>query len=308
VTRENLMQNAIRLRAAVIVALSLGALAGCSADPPAGEAAPSPPVVDVPSVDPDFEKLEDEFDARLGVHAHDTGTGVTVEYRDEERFAYASTIKVLAATVLLDKTTDAELDTLIVFDESDLLEYAPIAKQHVDTGMTLRALAEAAVRYSDNTAANLVLDRIGGPIGLGAALTDLGDDITQVARDEPELNEATPGDPRDTSTPRALAADLEYLVLEDALEPADRQTLTEWLLGNATGDELIRAGVPADWRVGDKSGAGGYGTRNDIAVVWPSAGDPIVLVIMSSSSEPDAGYDNALIARATEIAIDALGR
>jgi beta-lactamase class A len=258
------------------------------------------------SADPRFAELEDTFDARIGVYAFDTGTHETIEYRSDERFAYASTIKVFGAAVLLDRTTDAELDTVVTYDSSDLLEYAPITKQHVSTGMTLRKLADASLRYSDNTAANLIYEHIGGPAGLSTALRDWGDDVTQADRVEPDLNEATPGDPRDTSTPQALATSLERLVLGDALESSDRETLTEWLVGNTTGDTLIRAGVPSEWAVGDKSGAAGYGTRNDIAVIWPIDGAPIMIAVLSSRAEADAKYDDALIAQATALAVEAL--
>jgi beta-lactamase class A len=299
--------------AAALALAVLASLGACSATPPPQGAAPSArstpsPSPSVPSADPLFAELEATFDARLGVYALDTGTGGKLEYNADERFAYASTIKALLAGVVLDETTDAELDELVAYDASDLLDYAPITEQNVATGMTLRALADAAVRYSDNTAANLLLDRIGGPAGLDAALAELGDDVTRADREEPELNEATPGDPRDTSTPRALATDLERFVLGDALDAGDRDTLTAWLVGNTTGDALIRAGVPEGWTVGDKTGSAAYGTRNDIAVLWPTDGAPIVIAVLSSRAAPDADHDDALIARATTVAVEALGR
>jgi beta-lactamase class A len=297
------------LRSFALVVSAALALSACSAAPasrPTPTTSPSAPAA--PSADPRFAELEAEFDARLGLYALDTGTGLALEYNADERFAYASTIKAFIAGVVLDETTDAELDELVTYDASDLLDYAPITEQNVATGMTLRALADAAVRYSDNTAANLLFDRIGGPAGLDAALDELGDDVTQVDREEPELNEATPGDPRDTSTPRALATDLERFVLGDALDTGDRDTLTAWLVGNTTGDALIRAGVPEGWTVGDKTGSAAYGTRNDIAVLWPTDGAPIVIAVLSSRAAPDADHDDALIARATAVAVEALGR
>jgi beta-lactamase class A len=297
------------LRSFALVVSAALALSACSAAPasrPTPTTSPSAPAA--PSADPRFAELEAEFDARLGLYALDTGTGLALEYNADERFAYASTIKALLAGVVLDETTDVELDELVTYDASDLLDYAPITEQNVATGMTLRALADAAVRYSDNTAANLLFDRIGGPAGLDAALDELGDDVTQVDREEPELNEATPGDPRDTSTPRALATDLERFVLGDALDTGDRDTLTAWLVGNTTGDALIRAGVPEGWTVGDKTGSAAYGTRNDIAVFWPTDGAPIVIAVLSSRATPDADHDDALIARATAVAVEALAR
>ncbi len=304
------MPRSIRLVTAALASLALASLAGCSAAPavPETPSATATTAPTAPSADAEFDELEQQFDARLGVYALDTGTGLALEYRSDERFAYASTIKVFASAVLLNQTSDDELDTLVTYDESDLLDYAPITEQHVDTGMTLRELADAAIRYSDNTAANLIFEQIGGPAGLGTALQAMGDDVTQVDRNEPELNEATPGDTRDTTTPEAFATTLEALVLGDALDASDRETLTDWLVGNTTGDNLIRVGVPAEWTVGDKTGSASYGTRNDIAVIWPTEGDPIVLAVMSSRAESDADYDDKLIAEATAVAIEALKR
>lgn len=257
---------------------------------------------------PDFGRLEARFDARLGVYAVDTGTGRTIEHRADERFGYASTFKALAAGALLAATSTAELDRVVRYTEADLVTHSPVTERHVKTGMTLRELGDAAVRYSDNTAANLLLRRLGGPAGFERALRELGDRVTDPERFETDLNEATPGDRRDTSTPRALASDLRAYVLGDALAPEDRAVLTGWLKGNTTGDTLIRAGVPAGWQVGDKTGSGGYGTRNDIAVVWPPDGAPIVLAILSSREEKDASSDDTLIAEAAKATIEALRR
>ena len=166
--------------------------------------------------------------------------------------------------------------------------FSPVTEQRVGTSMTLKALCSAAVRYSDNTAANLLLDELGGPKGLDAILEELGDDVTRMERREPELNDWAPGDTRDTSTPRALARDLRAFVLGDVLEAPERAQLTRWLRTNTTGDALIRAGVPDGWKVGDKTGTGAtYGARNDIAVVWPPDRAPIVIAIMSNRAEPD---------------------
>ncbi|CAL9334687.1 Beta-lactamase 3 [Streptomyces sp. enrichment culture] len=245
-------------------------------------------------------------DARLGVYALDTGTGRTVTYRADERFAHCSTFKALAAGVLLKRATDDQLDRVVSYDSSDLLEYAPVTSEHVDTGMRLSALVDAMLRYSDNTAANLILEELGGPGKVEAALRGLGDTTTSLDRVEPELNEATPGDVRDTSTPRALATDLRRLLLEDHLPEARRKMLGDWMARNTTGDPYIRAGVPSGWKVQDKTGAGGYGTRNDIAVVRPPDGAPIVVAVLSDRGAKDAASDDALIADATKAAVAAL--
>ncbi|TDC28706.1 class A beta-lactamase, partial [Micromonospora sp. KC213] len=250
--------------------------------------------------------LEQRFDATLGVYAIDTGTGRTLAHRPDERFAYASTVKALAAGALLDVTSDAELDRVVRYRRADLVTYSPITEQHVDSGMTLRAVADAAVRYSDNTAANLIFAELGGPDGFERRLREIGDTVTEPARIETALNEAAPGDVRDTSTPRAMATSLRAYALGDALSDADRAVLVDWLRRNTTGAKLIRAGVPADWQVGDKTGSGGYGTRNDIAVLWPPQGAPIVLAVLSRRDTKDAGYDDALIAEAARLVVGAL--
>ena len=285
-------------------ALAAALLAGCSTPaPPAPAATSTAAIAPVPA---DFAAIERKFGARLGVFVLDTGTGATIAHRADERFAYASTIKAPAAGLMLRTASDADLDQVVRYRPEDLLEYAPITKQHVGTGMPLRDLAAAAVQYSDNTAANLVVAHLGGPAAVQRALRELGDDTTHVDRTEPELNEAEPGDIRDTSTPRALGGDLRRFVLGDVLPPARREILTGWLRGNTTGAKLIRAGVPAGWVVGDKTGNGGYGPRNDIAIVWPPQGAPVVVAIMSDRGKPKASSDDALIAEATKAALAAL--
>ncbi len=252
---------------------------------------------------PQFSAIERRFSARLGVYAIDTGTGRLITHRADERFAHASTFKALLAAVVLRRLPDTDRRRVVKYTEADLLEYAPITSKHVATGMSIDALIDAAVRYSDNTAANLLLDEIGGPQGLQRQLRAIKDRTTNADRNEPALNEATPGDTRDTSTPRALGTDLRAFVLGDLLPPARRQKLTDLLIGNTTGGPYIRAGVPAGWKVGDKTGSGGYGTRNDIAVVWPPTGSPLVIAIQSDRGVADAPSADALIAEATKVVV-----
>lgn len=207
------------------------------------------------AMDQKFAALENKFDARLGVYAIDTDTNLAVAYREDERFAFASTYKALAAGAVLHQKSLEELDKVISYTKDDLVTYSPITEKHVATGMTLREVADAAVRYSDNTAGNLLFKELGGPKGFESALRQIGDDGTTSERYETELNEAKPEDIRDTSTPKALATTLRAYTVGDVLS-SDKQTiLTEWLQGNTTGDKLIRAGVPKDWKVGDKTGA-----------------------------------------------------
>jgi beta-lactamase class A len=256
---------------------------------------------------PAFARLEREHAARLGVIATDTGTGRTVSYRAGERFAFASTSKALTAGLLLQRASDRDLRRVVRYRSSDLLEYAPVTRRHVGTGMTLRGLTIAALQQSDNTAANLVMRELGGPRGVERGLRALGDRTTEVERTEPTLNTAIPGERRDTTTPRAIARDLRAFVLGSALTPPRRTLLARWMVGNTTGDKYVRAGVPAGWVVADKTGSAGYGTRNDVAVVWPPQGRPIVIAVLSDRRrDPARASDDALIARATRTAVRAL--
>ncbi|THF76959.1 class A beta-lactamase [Cohnella fermenti] len=286
--------------------LALIPLTGCTkvaAPPPTGMTPQTAPTV---AIDRDFVQLESKFSAHLGVYAIDTGTKRIVAYRPDERFAYASTFKALAVGAVLQQNSIDELDKMITYTDKDLVNYSPITEKHVHAGMTLRELSEAAICYSDNTAGNLLLKELGGPNGFRSALMNIGDSVTNPERFETDLNEAIPGDIRDTSTPRALATSLQAFTLGGVLPTDKRTILTDWLKGNITGDNLIRAGVPEGWKVGDKTGAGGYGTRNDIAVVWPPNRDPIVIAILSSRNTQNAAYDDALIAQATKVALDVL--
>lgn len=254
----------------------------------------------------EFVDLESKFDARLGVYAIDTGTNRIVSYRPNERFAYASTYKALAAGALLQHYSIDKLDELVTYKSEDIVSYSPVTQLHVDTGMTLREVIEAAVRYSDNTAGNLLLEKLGGPEGFETALRQIGDNVTQVDRYETDLNSAIPGDKRDTSTPKVLATSLQAFAVSDLLPTEKRTILTDWMRGNTTGDALIRAGAPTGWEVDDKSGAGSYGTRNDIAIVWPPNRAPIVIAVLSSRDTQNATYDNTLIAEAAKVALNAL--
>ncbi|MFJ8204439.1 class A beta-lactamase [Micromonospora chalcea] len=301
------------LTAAMLTATAL--VAGCTKDRPEAASPTSAPTAPAASATPNAEPvpapaelaaLERRFGARIGVYAVDTGTGRTLAHRADERFAYASTCKALAAGAMLAATSDADRDRVVRYRRADLVAHSPVTERHVETGMKLRDAAEAAVRYSDNTAGNLLFDALGGPAGFARALRDVGDRVTRPVRTEPELNAATPGDERDTSTPRALAGSLRAYTLGEALPPADRDLLLGWMRASTTGSGLVRAGVPAGWQVADKSGTGGYGTRNDIAVVWPPDSAPIVLAVMSSRGSRDAKPDDTLVAEAARATVTAL--
>ncbi|WP_198684028.1 class A beta-lactamase [Brachybacterium sp. YJGR34] len=254
-----------------------------------------------------FGDLEAEFAARLGVYAIDTGTGEVVEHRADERFGFASTIKLFAAAELLDATTESELETSIDVPET-VLAHSPVLEEHAGGTVTLAEAIDASLVSSDNTAADFVFDQLGGPEALEERLRAIGDDTTRVARSEPELNDIAPGDERDTSTARAFATSLRAYTVADTLAEDDRAALVDAMVRSTTGDALIRAGAPTGWTVGDRSGAAGvYGSRNDIGIAYPpDGGAPVVLVIFTDRAAEDADFDDALLAEATQVVFDAL--
>lgn len=272
-----------------------------------GSGSPAPsPAPDKRRTDRAFAALERKFDARLGVYALDTGNGLFVTHRSDERFAYASTCKALLAGAVLDRNSLKGLGRRVRIGRDVPVGHSPVTEKAVGSELTLRELCDAAVRYSDNGAANLLFRELGGPRGLQSALVAIGDRVTRCDRYEVALSDAVPGDVRDTSTARALATDLRAYVLDDALPVGKRAVLTDWLKRNTTGDTTIRAGAPTGWQVGDKTGSGGYGTRNDIAIVWPPDAAPITIAVLSRRDTRDAEADDALIAGAAEVALNAL--
>jgi len=247
--------------------------------------------------------IERHVSGRLGVAAMDIATGRRLTYRATERFPMCSTFKwLLAAQVLsLVDAGQEQLSHVIPYSARDLLDYAPITRARVgDGGLSVAELSAAAVRHSDNTAANLLLRRVGGPASLTAYLRQLGDAVTRLDRIEPHLNSAVPGDVRDTTTPSAMIANMEALLLRDQLTGSSRALLLDWLVGNTTGDDKLRAGLPPAWRVGDKTGSGANGTTNDVAIIWPSSGQPLLVAAYlteTSASLPDRAQAIAAVAR-----------
>ncbi|WP_062208280.1 class A beta-lactamase [Aureimonas sp. AU12] len=245
------------------------------------------------------ERIETRLGARLGVFALDTGSGRRWEHRANERFPMCSTFKVVACGAVLARVdAGAEnLDRRIRFETSDLVPYSPETERHVGgDGMTLRAICEAAMTQSDNTAANLILASLGGPAAVTAYARSIGDQETRLDRIETALNEATPGDPRDTTTPAAMAGNLRALAFGDALSPTSRVVLTGWMVANRTGGAKLRAGLPDGWRVGDKTGGGDHGTMNDVAVIWPAGGEPVIIAVYMTETAASFDDRNAGIA------------
>ncbi len=244
-------------------------------------------------------QIEAGVGGRLGVAILDTASGLQTGRRMDEAFPMCSTFKFLAAATVLARVDNGQedLNRRIVFSKSDLQEYSPITQHHVGgAGMSVAELCEAAITLSDNTAANLLLASFGGPAGLTAFARSLGDKITRLDRNEPTLNESTPGDPRDTTTPNAMLADMRKLLLTDRLSASSRAQLMAWMIANKTADKRIRAKLPNDWRVGDKTGSGDHGSTNDIAILWPSGRDPILVTVYLTDTTADASRRDGAIA------------
>jgi beta-lactamase class A/beta-lactamase class A CARB-5 len=239
-------------------------------------------------------RLERQLRARLGLVVVDTQTGRQWRYRADERFAMASTFKALACAALLDAGDAVEAREMKI-EAKDLQSHAPVTRKRVGETMTAKELCAATLATSDNTAANLVLEALGGPKRVTSFLRSIGDTVTRLDRTEPRLNEATPGDPRDTTTPEAMAGTIGDLLLGDALPKPARSQLTRWMEGNLVADGLLRAGVPGDWQVADRTGAGGHGTRGIVAVMWPPQRKPVVAAIyLTETDVPMAKRDAAI--------------
>lgn len=256
-----------------------------------------------------FARLESRTNAHIGVSAIDLSTNRRVDYRSDERFIMCSTFKVLAAAAVLKRVDEnkEKLDRFVRYGEAQLLSYAPVTREHLkEGGMTLEALCAAAVEQSDNTAANLLLEAIGGPEKWIEFARSLGDKFSRLDHNEPDLNIARPGKEDDTTTPAAMCADLQRLFTSDVLSVASRTKLEGWMQQNQTGLKMIRASIPADWKVGDKTGRSGDGATNDIAVLRPPGGGPIFLAIYTVDPAEPQDVRDQLVAEVAKAAIDAL--
>lgn len=243
-------------------------------------------------------EIEGRLGARVGLVIQDTGDGRSWRYRADERFPMMSTFKALACGALLHRADEGggDLEKTVLVAQADLVPYAPVSKAWVGRRVALGDLCAATMRTSDNVAANKILESIGGPGAVTAFARGLGDRTTRLDRYEPGLNEGTPGDARDTTSPAAMADTLRALVLGDVLSASSKARLTGWLVGNEVGGPLLRAGIPRAWRTGDRTGAGGHGSRGVIAVMWPPAHAPIVAAIYITGTDASMEDRNAAIA------------
>jgi beta-lactamase class A len=252
--------------------------------------------------------IEAQVGGRLGVAMLDTAGGEVRGSRLHERFPMCSTFKLLLTSAVLTRKDRGEedLNRRIVFSQAQVVSYSPVSGPHAGgDGMTVAELCEAALTRSDNTAANLLLESIGGPPAVTAFARSIGDPVTRLDRNETTLNEALEGDPRDTTTPAAMLANMRELLLGERLSSASREQLITWLVANKTGDARLRAGLPKAWRVGDKTGTGDHGTANDIAIVWPTGRAPLLITTyLTGATHASAAQRDAAIAKVGALAAE----
>ena len=253
-----------------------------------------------------LKELESASGGRLGVSAINTANHAEIRYRQNERFPFCSTSKVMGVAAILQESTEKPnlLQQRIHYKQDDLVTYSPITEQHLRDGMSVAELCEATLTTSDNTAMNLLMKILGGPKAVTAFAHSIKNYSFRLDRWEPDLNTAIPNDPRDTTSPMAMRISLQKLVLGHGL-PADQQTLLQsWLQKNKTGAARIRAGVPKTWLVGDKTGTGEYGTTNDIGIIYPPGCKPIVVTIYFTQGIKDEKPREEVIASATKMVIE----
>jgi beta-lactamase class A len=258
--------------------------------------------------DTKFAELETRLGGRIGISALNTANGVRLAHREHERFAMCSTFKLLLAAAILSQVDRGELalTQTLPFTAADLFDHAPVAKAHLtERKLSIEEALAAIIQVSDNTAANLLLHLIEGPDGLTRYLRALGDPVTRLDRFETELNTNLPGDKRDTTTPDAMTAIMSRVLIGNTLSPRSREQLIGWMKTCQTGLERIRAGLPADWVVGDKTGSGLRGAVNDVAIIWPTKRAPILVAVYMSGSKRPLVELNAVHAAIGRIVVDA---
>jgi beta-lactamase class A len=259
---------------------------------------------------PALATYERETGGRIGFHAENLATGARIAWRADERFVMCSTFKASLAAFELARIDRGEehLEAMIPFGANDLQPYAPVARQHLVKGeMSVTDMCEGAVELSDNTCANLLLARIGGPAALTAFWRSIGDTITRLDHNEPELNRSPPGDPHDTTTPSAMAGNLQRLVLGKVLSPQSRDRLTGWMLDCKTGGNRLRAGLPKQWKVGDKTGNNGKDASGDIAIAWPKPDVAILICAYAQGGSPSSAQLDTVFAEAGRMVAQRLG-
>ena len=250
--------------------------------------------------------------ARLGVCLLDTVTGEVTGNRVDEHFAMCSAFKLPLVAACLREADQGRLDLteVLPYSKSDLLPWAPITGKHVHKGgLSVAILAQAAQELSDGVAANLLVKRLGGPAAVTAKFREMGDAVSRLDRYEPHLGLVLSGDLRDTTSPRAMAQLVARITTGSLLQPVSRQRLLQWMENTGTGAKRLRAGLPADWRTGNKTGTGrAEGTTNkcnDVAITFPPKRDPIIIAVYFDSGEYTAQVEarhEAVVAEVGKVA------
>ena len=252
-----------------------------------------------------IDRIEKDLDARVGLLIRDSGSDWSFSHRADEPFLMNSTFKTLLCGAVLHRVDagDIDLDERISVQAGDILEYAPVTETMVGKTMSVGELCLATIDMSDNTAANLLIDRIGGPESVTSFLREIGDPVSRLDRSEPEVNTFAPGDPRDTTTPAAMVATMETLLMGDVLRPQSRARLVDWMSGGGVTGALIRASTPEGWHVADKSGSGDF-SRNIVAMVTPPDRRPYFIAVFLSDAEADFDTRNVAVIELSEAVME----
>jgi beta-lactamase class A len=250
-----------------------------------------------------LQAYERETGGRIGLFAENLSTGAKIAWRADERFVMCSSFKASLAAFVLSRVDHGQdrLDDMIGYGPQDLLDYAPVARENLGKGadkaaMSVAEMCKAVVELSDNTCANLLLARVGGPASLTAFWRATGDAVTRLDHNEPVLNRSPPGDPNDTTTPAAMAGNLHRFVLGEVLSPASREKLTDWMVDCKTGNNRLRGGLPDGWKIADKTGNNAKDAASDIAVAWPDSGGPVLICAYTQGGSPTSPQLQAVFA------------
>ncbi|MUK69667.1 class A beta-lactamase [Aliivibrio fischeri] len=249
------------------------------------------------SLTQNIEAIELSSGGYIGVSVLNTETNKMWEYKGDQRFPMMSTFKTLACAKMLYDSSVGGIDKYktTTITKEQIMPWSPITEPLVDHMITTKKACEATMLMSDNTAANIVLNEIGGPSSLTQFLRAIGDDKTRLDRIEPELNEAKNGDKRDTTTPVAMSKTLNVLLFGNTLNPQDKQTLKSWMMNNKVSDPLLRSTLPSNWSIADRSGAGGFGSRGITAAIWNDNHQPIIISIYLTQTKLDMAERNQVI-------------
>ncbi|MGI9280766.1 MAG: class A beta-lactamase [Endozoicomonas sp.] len=247
--------------------------------------------------------LEKRLDARIGVSIYEVSTKKGWSYKGNQRFPLMSTFKTLACAKLMNDADNNKLslNSATTVTKEMLVTYSPVTAKQVGKNISLEKACEATMLTSDNTAANIVLEHIGGPSELTNFLRSTGDSVSRLDRIETKLNEGKPGDLRDTTTPEAIVQTLNQLVFGNVLSEPSKNQLKQWMIENQVADGLLRSVLPDGWSIADRTGAGGYGSRGIAAIVWPEYKPPFIVSIYITETDSSFDARNSAIAEIGEL-------